>query len=218
MLFSLIDPSYIEKHNNKLFNNAFLLWEQEFKNEANRYNFNLNQDAFFNSRLISILSNDSEVVGMMLHNTYYLDTKVTTVHSYFKVFSEESINQFIKLNKRSLLSVEYLLVNPKFRNGTINIAEVLIGLSYKILEHSPWDSIVGVARDDRNVSEKSIKMGGEETLKVVKNNTPCSIILVSREKIKENPNQVIQNTITGLWENKYNGHGLILDQQIQKIA
>lgn len=204
MQYHVIDLANIDVADLDLVNRTFSLWQNVYSQELQSRGLELHPEEFWNARLLAVITNKTDVIGAHLYNVFDLRSLATT-HKYFSDITPERVQSLLQQKAYKLMSMEYLLVNPAYRGKQADVrwGEVVIGLGFQVLQHSPWDGAIGVARMDKNVHSMSKKMGGNETEQLTKNQTPCAVMTMTKAQMKPHDDLKVQNMITSLWNNKH---------------
>lgn len=205
MKYHIIDMANISARELKLVDRAFSLWKQIYSQELETRGLSLHIEDFWNCRLLAIIEDGFNVIGVHIYNVFDLRTLATS-HKYFDDVTPERIEIMKSQKIERLMSMEYLMVNPAFRGAKspIRWGEVVIGLGFKVMVHSPWDAIIGIARADKHVNDMGRKMGCAETDSVVKNQTPCKVMIMTKNEIKDHEDPQTQALIDSLWNQRSN--------------
>lgn len=200
MQYHVIDMANIPADKTVLVDRAFALWKEIYSQELESRGLQLAEEDFWNCRLLCIVENGEHIIGTHNYNVFDLRT-LACGHKYFNDVTPERIQILKKQNMHRLMSMEYLLVNPLFRGSKspIRWGEVVIGLGFKVMKHSPWEAMIGIARADKNVNTMGLRMGCKETESITKNQTPCKVMIMGKAEIKDNVDPDTQKFINRLW-------------------
>lgn len=206
MKYFLIDMANINSESIGLIEGAFQLWKHSYRNEFETRGLTLSEEDFWSCRLLAVLETNDEILGLHIYNVFDIRTCIKKSHKYLRDISELRLQHFLNQGVHRLMSMEYLLVNPKFRgkNSSTRWAEVIIGLGFNVMLHSPWDAAIGIARTDKKVDLMSMKMGGHDTESLIKNQTPCKVMFMTKSEYKQHENTHTRLLIEELWQNKNN--------------
>lgn len=206
MNYHLIDMANIIESDIQLVNQAFAVWRSIYKQELEIRGLTLHEEDFWNCRLLGIIESDGQIIATLFSNIFDLRSQVVESHRYFKDISLERIESFRQQGLQRFMSMEYLLVNPNFRGhkSTVNWAEVIVGLGFNALLNSSCDAVVGIGREDKKVSRIFVKMGGVETDFLIKNQTPCRVVVMPKNDYHEHENAKTRRYIETLWAGKQN--------------
>ena len=214
MQYHLIDLANIQTKSLGVVERTFSLWKKVYSLELESRNLKLNEDHFWSARLLAVIQEDQDIVGALLHNIYDLRSSVIHSHKYFSDVPSEKVQEFKAQGTDKIMSFEYLLVNPDYRGQKSNVrwGEVIIGLGLQVILHSPWDSMIGIARADKKVNQMAGKMGCFESASLMKNHTPCKIMFMHIRDLKDHPDLVTRNWIARLWSSKDSYSPWIIDE------
>lgn len=201
MQYHLIDLGRLDKATAAIADKAFQNWRNIFKAEKESRNLTLNEDDFWDARIIAVIMDENEVVGSHIYNVYDFRTQAPKAHSYIKNFTDLKIQELRKKKLIKFMTMEYLCVNPKYRGRTngFSWAEIIIGLGFQVLLHSEWEAGGGIARQDVKVDQMASKMGAHGIAKITLNNTPCDVMYAARSEVKPNENPLAEDMIQKLW-------------------
>ena len=204
MKYHVIDMANISVADLNLVNRTFSLWQGVYSEELQSRGLEFHPEEFWNARLLAVIATETDIIGAHLYNVFDIRSLVTS-HKYFADITAERVQSLMKQKAYKLMSMEYLLVNPLYRGKKSDVrwGEVVIGLGFQVLQHSPWDGAIGVARMDKNVHSMSKKMGGNEAETLTKNQTPCAVMTMTKAQMRPHDDIKVQNLITTLWEQKH---------------
>lgn len=204
MQYLIIDMANIQPQAVRTVDRAFDLWKSVYKYELESRGQTFHEEHFWNCRILAVIEQDGEIIGTHIYNVFHLDTLITKNHPYFLDIPDLRLQDFKNHQVHQIMSMEYLLVNPahRGRNAPVRWAEVVIGLGLKVMLHSPWDGIVGIAREDKKVNQMGMKMGVLEMDGLMKNQTPCRIMFLSKSDLKPHADPGVQTLIENLWRNR----------------
>lgn len=202
--YHVIDMTNIPDHKTHLVDSAFGLWKAVYSEELERRGLKLCIEDFWNCRLLCIIEDRGVIIGTHNYNVFDLRTRAQE-HKYFNDVTPERIEILKSQKMHRLMSMEYLLVNPLFRGSKSSVrwGEVIIGLGFNVMVHSPWDGIIGIARADKNVNTMGKRMGCSETESITKNQTPCKVMIMGKSEIKDNVDKDTQKIINNLWRDRF---------------
>lgn len=221
MQYFLLDMNRLHHKNFDLVERAYQTWWNVYSLEYEQRGQKLNPDTFWNTKILAVIMMDGKILGTHIYNPFHVSIPSTTQHSYFNDLSMEKISELKQNQIQSLMSMEYLLVHPDFRGAYSGFkwAEVIIGLGLKFMSTSPWDAAIGIARQDKKVTEMSEKMGARAHGHLEKMNTPCQIMLLKKNQYQSHPHDVTSKVIDELWRNKTtNIEWLLQPEQMMKVG
>lgn len=221
MKYYLLDMSRLTDNNYEIVESAFQTWWDTYSKEYLQRGQKLNPDTFWNTKILAVMTWHNRVIGTHIYNPFHLCIPSAISHSYFNDLTPEKIQELKSQKIQSLMSMEYLLVHPDFRGKQFDFkwAEVVIGLGLKFMTESPWDAAIGIARDDKKVTQMSARMGATSQGQLEKMKTPCQIMLLHKNGYQPHPNQNTAQIIHKLWENKSsNIEWLTQKDQLMKVG
>jgi hypothetical protein len=215
--YHLIDLSYIHDEDVRLVDEAYALWESTYAPIVQAAQEKLEPDCFWRSKILAVITKEQELVGLHLYNAFDLNCEKILTHKYMCQLSLEKVSLFKEIGIRRLMSGEYLTVHPAYRgkpNG-ISWAEVIVGLSTKVFLNSPWDTIIGVSREDFKVDQMTMNLGGQNQGMLKRHEVNCKIIVAQKNDIKSDVPSEKEELINRLWQNRKNNTPWISNQVIQ---
>lgn len=166
----------------------------------------LSSDNYLRQDVICSIHYKSVVVGMIAASFFNLDQIAYRDHSYIRVFSQERLNQENDPRISNIMSIEYLSVDNRFRKSEIGISigSVLLGLGMKIFSESDSHIVLGTARSKIHVDEMCYKFGFRPCGEMEKFGHPCTLIVNSKNTLKNHDDPVIYEITQNLWSSKTN--------------
>lgn len=202
----LFDMANIGEDSVKIINKVFSLWKRVYGEELSRRSLPLHEEDFWNCRLLTVIEDDDSIVGALISNSFNLKTEVSQSHKYLREIPATRLSSFKESGGDYLMSMEYLLVNPDYRKNKAKVhwAEIIVGLGFKAMVNSPWTAVVGIAREDKGVSKMILPAGGNESDQLIKNQTPCRVVFVTKKDYRPHENREMRDIIDTLWFGKEN--------------
>lgn len=197
-----------------LYNKTFLYWKSfwngVFKDNGTTDLANI--DDFMRQDMICVIAYKEEIIGMHLYSFNSLDNLAFFQHSYCKNgLSDLYFQKVTACGVRSVMSLEYLTVDPMWRKRAIgfNTAHFVCGIGFTLLGALAIDAIICPARKDVKVSEVVQSFGGEVIVPNVElHNTPCDLLLARKEKLRPQTDPHLANLIENLWQKRIDFTGM----------
>lgn len=188
-----------------LHNQSFVYWKLFWRNvfTQNGCPEDLDEDSFVRQNMICMLKTKKEIVGMHLYSFYDLELAACLDHSYIKSsFTPDYIKKLQADGIKYVMSLEFLTVNPNWRKRQLGLSlgEILIGLSGQVLKSVNFDASIAPSRSDVGVTEMACNIGGEIVIPNIEiHKTVCDLIAINSKKIKNHPNDSINQWVHSLW-------------------
>jgi len=199
------------------------LWSQTFSQSGapdKMWNEN-----FLRQDFITAIMNDREIVGCHLYTLYNLDSKAALSSEYFHYFGKDSLEHLKKNAMGSVLSMEYLCVNPKYRKLVTNIpfGEIFIGLGSELTKTLGYDCCLGTTINGAKVDQMAELYGGYSIQEDIKKyGYTLRLMVIPMNKRVNHPNIEFSSLIQTLWEDRvdYTGAtgGKIIPFTKRKVA
>ncbi len=162
-------------------------------------------DDFLRQDFIGAICSANEVISTHLYSFFSLKSDAAQQHRYLRSnYPSEFFTALTKLGVQTVMSMEYLLVNPKWRkkHGLIPLGEVTATLAFEVMRLYGIDCAIAPARRDHKVHEMAYKLGGECILANVTNhNVPCDLIAIRAAKAIC-PDSNVATLRDSLWKNR----------------
>lgn len=163
-------------------------------------------DDFLRQDLIAAICTENGVAAVHLYSFFSLDADSSRQHHYLAGnYPQEYFDKLKSLGVRTVMSMEYLTVNPAWRKRKcdIHIGAALGGLGLKVMQYYGIDAAIAPARRDHKVHEMAYAEGGEGILtNVLNHNVPCDLIAIRRENVVPNPNPEVESLKNELWQSR----------------
>lgn len=212
--YHLIELGNIYDSSINLVEQSYILWEKTYTEILKDSGEILDPDAFWRSRILAVIENDKEVIGMHLYNAFDLRIKSINKHSYFTHIDPIKIEEIKSSRINSLMTCEFLTVHPDFRGKKVDIpmAQIIVGLCSNVLTHSPWDALIGISRVDYKVDKMSAEIGANSFGDTKRHNIDCKLVLARKDQIKSIDQKETLDLVLKLWSQKNNLTNLILNE------
>lgn len=195
-----------------LHNGAYRLWKEswretykELKTEAK-----LKADDFTRQDIVSALFHGEEAVSLLLHTIYNLNLDAVRDHSYLAGYPADVVARLRAEGSLKVMSMEYLTLSPRWRRSEVGvpIAEVIIGLSVKIVETLGVNA-VAVTRVDRSVNDMFAGFGATLLAPNLKmHNVAVDLMKLEHSEIRPNPDPAVNDLIKSFWRNRNDQVGI----------
>ncbi|MCB0378103.1 MAG: hypothetical protein KDD33_06395 [Bdellovibrionales bacterium] len=96
-----------------------------------------------------------KVIGTSFHSFFDLLDVATQQMKYIKTYSPSFFDELKSKDIRSVMSTEYLAINPEYRKGKKGIlyADIIASIVTHVFQMSPADAVICAARNDVGVSK-----------------------------------------------------------------
>lgn len=186
---------------------SFEMWKSTWKNifeqvgSPQAYQI----DDFFRQDLIALITQGDEIVGAHLYTKFDLQNPAVPEMRYFSIFDERAMAKVRQDGKQGAMSMEFLMVNPKWRNNGagFSFAEVLIALAFEVMASENLGVALGVAVKAAKVDQLAIGLHCEVIARDAKRgNLVCDIVSQTPARMRPHRNPETQAFITGLWNKR----------------
>lgn len=163
-------------------------------------------DDFLRQDAISVLYHpEGGVAAMALNTVYRIDQAANRDSKFFSIFPPAAFEQLEKKQARSVSTIEFLAVNPEWREakGGASLGPVMIKLSLLRAQAAGVDVSLGVARTDNHVSRVAGQFGGEALGIVSKVNIECEIRAMYSDRISPYPRPEVDEVALSFWPRRH---------------
>ncbi len=162
-------------------------------------------DDFLRQDFIAAICSGTDVVAVHLYSIFSLDTLAARGHRYMTDhYPEVFFQRLSELGVRTVMSLEYLTVNPGYRKqpGKVHIGAVTGALGLRVMNQYGVDAVIAPARRDHKIHEMAYAQGGDCVVPEVSvHNVSCDLIAIRREKIIC-PDPQVAELRDDLWKNR----------------
>lgn len=153
--------AWLEKSQPAEVQKAFETWLKVWTDTYKGRDFEVKAEEFIRHDLICAVMANGEAAAVHCYSFFDLKSKPDTSTKYFQFFSETFIEKMKKKDIHTVMSMEYLTVNEKYRSSVIgfSLGRALIQLGVRLFENSPGHAIVAPARKDVKVHEMAYDCG-----------------------------------------------------------
>lgn len=163
-------------------------------------------DDFLRQDFVAAICNDSGVAAVHLYSFFSLDADASRQHRYLAGnYPAEYFEKLIAMGIRTVMSMEYLTVNPAWRKrkADVHIGAALGGLGLEVMKYYGIDAAIAPARRDHKVHLMAYSQGGDCILEnVVNHNVACDLIAIRREKVVPSPDRAVDVLQAELWRGR----------------
>ncbi|HVK61459.1 MAG TPA: hypothetical protein VM432_07910, partial [Bdellovibrionales bacterium] len=215
------DFPHQELHN-RAFDQWRVFWTEVMQQVAGE---RVRTEDFWRQRIISVLTRGNEIAAIHLYSFFNLDSQAALAHSYIRNYYDEAdLNHLRSLGVNSVMSMEYLTVNPEFRNRTLGfpIASLLIALGAQIFKASGYDAAVAPCRTDLKVDVRAAELGCQTISEsYVYHNFPVINMALLKNRLRPHPDERVNLAIHDLWARRRDISGFpfqTIENQTKKSA
>lgn len=215
--FTIVQPGFIPEGRVALVNRAYEMWQNDFGRILKKHDHIVHPEDFWRAQLIVILHDENEIIALNTVGCYDLRTKPGRQDKYISSLPAEVLESCQQHQINTLHSIEWYLVNSKYRGhdnvSDIKWADIHLALNFQLVAHSPWDSFIGVCRDDLKVNKKCAELGSFLSVRLEKYGYICDIMLCRGEQVKA-PRTDIRFMVESIWKNMEDHTGLFQSKQL----
>ncbi|MCA6565604.1 MAG: hypothetical protein ACK5UJ_03830 [Pseudobdellovibrionaceae bacterium] len=204
MQFNVIDLNSISSKDLETLDSCYKLWHEVYTPILADAQQSLNKDSFLRARFLAVLEKDAEVCCFSLMNTHFTLWKPSVEASYFSYCSDIT-RHLVKSQGLSLLTVEWLTANPKYRRKVTGYPanEVLVSLCFQWMKHMGFDAAIGYPRCDFKSDQVATMMGAKVTESVMRHGIECKVILAHRDSLIMHPETEMAQHIQDLMNKNF---------------
>lgn len=148
---------------------------------------------------------NGEAAAVHCYSFFNLESKPDISTKYFQFFSETFVEKMKKRGIHTVMSMEYLTVNEKYRSSVIgfSLGRALIQLGVRLFENSPGHAIVAPARKDVKVHEMAYDCGFTcIEPDVIQRGFSCDMIAYFKGNHKDVSDPFLGRFCDRLWDNR----------------
>lgn len=194
-----------EKNQPKQMQQAFETWLKVWTDTYKGRDFEVKAEEFIRHDLICAVMANGEAAAVHCYSFFDIDSKPDISTKYFQFFSPEFVNQMKAKNIHTVMSMEYLTVNEKYRSSVIgfSLGRALIQLGVRLFENSPGHAIVAPARKDVKVHEMAYDCGFTcIEPDVIQRGFACDMIAYFKGDHKNVSDPFLSRICDRLWDNR----------------
>jgi hypothetical protein len=201
-------PGRIPPHGSEftaLYNQAFFYWQNFWADlfEGNGCPEALAVDDFMRQDMICVLTVKNEIIGTLFISLNNLDNMAFFQHSYSKKnFTSEYFQKIKAYGVSSIVALEYLTIDPKWRKRVIGLstAHIIMGIGFAVFKALHIDAVICPARKDVKAADIVSSFGGEVIIPdILLHNTPCDFMLVRRKLLQPSADPQLARLTEALW-------------------
>ncbi|MES2801340.1 MAG: hypothetical protein V4654_02510 [Bdellovibrionota bacterium] len=197
--------AWLEKSQPQEVQLAFETWLKVWTDTYKGRDFEVKAEEFIRHDMICAVMAGDEAAAVHCYSFFELSSKPDVSTKYFQFFSPTFVEKMKQRNIHTVMSMEYLTVNEKFRSSVIgfSLGRVLIQLGVRLFEDTPGHAIVAPARKDVKVHEMAYDCGFtciEED--VIQRGFSCDMIAYFKGSHKNVTDPFLSRICDRLWENR----------------
>lgn len=203
--FSILSPHYVPDEKIDFFNQIYGAWKNTFSKLLDASGAKLDCDDLFRTDNLLAVTHQTEVVALATLTLFDIRLRSTRDHHYMQMLKPETCENLIKENLNRWVCIEYLSVMPKWRRHETDVewAEIMLGLSSMVLDHSIGDIVVGTPRVDVKVDRACREVDAFEIQEPIsKMNYPCSVMAIRKKDVRTFTDPTIQRYVQTLWNKR----------------
>ena len=212
-----VDSNQIDLHN-KAFRYWSAFWTEVFQQISGE---KVRIDDFYRQTMICALTRNDEIAGLHLYSFFRLDSEAALEHSYFRVnYTAQALERLRAKGVRSIMSMEYLTINPSFRQSLTGLpmVPVLSGLGFRILQESGYDAMIAPCRRDLKVDVRAAEHGAEPfTDEFIHHGVPVVNMMTLASRVKPHHDTTVREAIDLLWKSKRDLSGFKFPQRTPNL-
>lgn len=210
--YYLFNPRVLTLETSILANEVYCTWKDVYAGIFDK----LHTDDFYRNEIIACIKDvdANKIVAFHMYSCFDSRAKAHHEHRYMEAFPKNLVDTFINENATTYMSMEYLGVNPEYRTDVsgIKFADVIISLGMMVLEHSPWDGLLAVARMDYKIHEKAQKMGMRPVGHILRAQYPCELLFMKKSESKPLQDPFLAKMVENLWNTKINFTNIVIEK------
>jgi hypothetical protein len=202
-------------------NKAFRLWMNGWKEVFKdlKYDDSLLHDDFIRQDLVSCISFQDEVIGVLLYTFFSLEAQAVRSFRYMEGnYPEIFFANLKKMNVKTAMAMQFMFVHPEWRgkDKAIHPGLAFAGLSSRVRDEYNFDAAIAPMRRDFKVNELYYSFGADCIVaNVVNHNAPCDLVASVRGKTRSHPSEEIRRIEDFLWDTRVDA---LKSTELQKIA
>lgn len=192
-----------------LHNKAFKYWRSFWTDVFNEISpgEKVRDSDFYRQKWIAVLMDEQQIVALHLYSFFNLDSDAALATEYLASnYTIEDQNVLEAKGIRSVMSMEYLTIDPQYQRGkktSLPISILMIGLGYRVLQDSGYDSMIAPCRCDVKVDKKAELFGAIELRSpFMLHGVPVRNMVTPASRIKSHPDRGIQLLINQHWQRR----------------
>lgn len=197
--------AWLEKSQPLEVQRAFETWLKVWTDTYKGRDFEVKAEEFIRHDLICAVMAGSEACAVHCYSFFELSSKPDVHTKYFQFFSPTFVEEMKKRDVHTVMSMEYLTVNEKFRSSVIgfSLGRALIQLGVRLFEETPGHAIVAPARKDVKVHEMAYDCGFTcIEPDIIQRGFACDMIAFFKGDHKNVSDPFLGKICDRLWENR----------------
>ena len=197
--------AWLEKSQPAEVQKAFETWLKVWTDTYKGRDFEVKAEEFIRHDLICAVMANGEAAAVHCYSFFDLESKPDISTKYFQFFSETFVEKMKKRDIHTVMSMEYLTVNEKYRSSVIgfSLGRALIQLGVRLFENSPGHAIVAPARKDVKVHEMAYDCGFTcIEPDVIQRGFSCDMIAYFKGDHKNVSDPFLGRICDRLWDNR----------------
>ncbi len=197
--------AWLEKSQTAEVQKAFETWLKVWTDTYKGRDFEVKAEEFIRHDLICAVMANGEAAAVHCYSFFDLESKPDISTKYFQFFSETFVEKMKKRDIHTVMSMEYLTVNEKYRSSVIgfSLGRALIQLGVRVFENSPGHAIVAPARKDVKVHEMAYDCGFTcIEPDVIQRGFSCDMIAYFKGDHKNVSDPFLGRICDRLWDNR----------------
>ncbi len=163
-------------------------------------------DEFYRADLIPVIKYQGRIIGASCSTVFDLRNPAIKDMKYFSIFPEHAKQWMARHNPRHVMTIEWLCVDKEFRSSVLgySLGEVMIQLSYKLMQELNVDMNTGVTVKIAGVDKLATNLGAEPIGDGVKRGSlDCCIVGILKDNVlKVHPDATMNGVINSLWNSR----------------
>lgn len=197
--------AWLEKSQPAEVQRAFETWLKVWTDTYKGKDFEVKAEEFIRHDLICAVMAGDEAAAVHCYSFFDLSSKPDVSTKYFQFFSLTFVAKMKQRDIHTVMSMEYLTVNEKYRSSAIgfSLGRALIQLGVRLFENTPGQAIVAPARKDVKVHEMAYDCGFtciEEN--VMQRGFSCDMIAYFKGNHKNVSDPFLSRICDRLWDNR----------------
>ena len=197
--------AWLEKSQPAEVQKAFETWLKVWTDTYKGRDFEVKAEEFIRHDLICAVMADGEAAAVHCYSFFDLSSKPDVSTKYFQFFSPTFVEKMKQRDIHTVMSMEYLTVNEKYRSSVIgfSLGRALIQLGVRLFENSPGHAIVAPARKDVKVHEMAYDCGFTcIEPDVIQRGFTCDMIAYFKGDHKNVSDPFLSRICDRLWDNR----------------
>ena len=177
-------------------------WQRMFRLKAADF---FSPTEFFRQDLICCLFLGEEIVAQNLSTFVHLDNIITSELPYFQVFRGEVSAMLAARQTKTIMTIEYTSVNPRFgeRRIGLRLGEIVNALALENFKSRDIDATVGTPRRLSGLGDLGVQQGYHRISAGIQKATwELDVCIGFKGEMKEHPDSEYRSIIRSVWHNR----------------